>query len=1288
MNYCDSILKLPHIEIPEINSRFLIDTGSSRSFISPAKADEFFGEYKYYEPFTVVSTHAQSMHNEVIYIPLLKTFKSTLPHKFYVYDVDGRYDGLIGSDLLKKLEANIDMRNQILQTHNAAIPIIYNPPYEVIIPPRSETRVQIPINLQHGDAIVDFLQFKTGLRMPTALIRCDNFFAETVIQNILDEEATITFKEPLDVTVFENETCEANVTSDDCMIDDVLKQNLSKIRTDHMNKEEHHAISKLCFEYRDIFYSDKLPLSFTNQVKHNIRTVNEDPIYVRPYRHPPCQNEEIQKQVDKLLEDNVIQNSHSPWSAPVHLVPKKLDASGERKYRMVIDYRRLNEITVDDKYPLPNITDLFDKLGKSQYFSTLDLASGYHQIEVNEADRAKTAFTTQSGHYEFGRMPFGLKTAPATFQRAMDNVLRGLQGIHCLVYLDDIIIYSASLQEHVDKLRKIFDRLRETNLKVTLDKCEFLRKEVLYLGHTITKNGLMPNDDKIQAVINFPLPRTATEIKSFLGLVGYYRKFIKDFSKLTQPLTSCLKKKNKIDHTKQEYIDAFEKCKELLTNAPLLQFPDFSKPFVLTTDASNYAVGAVLSQGAVGSDKPIAYASRTLNDAESRYSTIEKELLAIVWATKHFRPYLYGNKFTIYTDHRPLAWLNSIKEPNSKLTRWKLRLEEFDYNIVYKNGKQNSNADALSRIKVNVLGSDDISMKVNIDEKEQELQRQLEEVTRDITRLSSNKNTPPRTSPLRQQTPPLIEIGSDSERTISIAGDGRRSPYSIPSVNSSTATASEAPSDESIGTIHSARDLDTDGIPILQEAIDTKPNQVLVFTWNRNELTVKDLSRIKQKVLEVHLPVNNPDLVKKFLKEYIRPKVKYFFYFEDEKLRKEFSAATISLFKKGTVRFYECTKRVIYIDEENEQRDVVIKYHEGKNSHRGIKETLVHLKRTFYWNNMENIVASVINACETCKKMKYERKPFKPELQLSQTQIRPFQELFIDTFSIEGKHFLTIVDAFSKLGQAIEICTKSTPEVVRALLKYFSLYGIPGRISSDPGVEFNNTLIKEMLTFYKIDLHISTPHNPNSMGIVERFHSTLVEIYRLAKYERKVTDAASIMIYAVMSYNHTIHSATGLTPFEVVFGHTESNSAFHVDFNKQFTQQLVKEHVRKTKYLYEYLTDKMIDKKMAVKEKRGGETEFDLDVGDTVFMKGVNTRRSKDKPRYQKAKITGSIQRNVVPVSTQNRNTKVPIKDIRRPPQVSATGGPSDPQPGPSSAGNREEPGPATCKGRSSCHKP
>lgn len=1210
----------------------MIDTGSMRSFISPTKAYEYFYDYIRNENFQVVSTHATSRHNEVIEIPLLPTFVSDDWHKFYVYEVDPRYDGLIGNDLLQQLGAIIDLKERILKTNSTCIPIINNNlNYKITVQPRSEQRFKLPVDQYSGDAILDYQEFRNGLRMPSALVNCDSGYAFTVIQNTSDCPKQLTICQPFTVTPYENTEYNINFTTTNTPleIDKLLEENLDKLRLDHTNGEEREKIYALCREYKDIFYCDQIPLTFTNQVKHHIRTKNEDPIYIKPYRQAPFIQNEINNQVEKLLHENVIQESHSPWSAPVHLVPKKKDASGEIKYRMVIDYRRLNDITIDDKYPLPNINDLFDKLGKSVYFTTLDLASGYHQIEVEEKDRQKTAFSTQNGHFEFLRMPFGLKTAPATFQRTMDNILRGLQGLHCMVYLDDIIIYGNSLDEMINKLRIVFDRLRTTNMKIQLDKSEFLRKEVLYLGHTITKDGLKPNDDKINAVLNYPLPKTTTEIKSFLGLVGYYRRFIKDFAKITQPLTACLKKRNKIV-IDQKYIDAFNKCKELLTHAPLLQYPDYDKTFILTTDASNVALGAVLSQGQIGSDKPIAYASRTLSDTESRYSTIERELLAIVWAVKHFRPYLYGRKFYIYTDHRPLTWLQSLKDPSSKLTRWRLRLQDYDFDLIHKNGKQNTNADALSRIKINALLTDDEnqSLAVNIDEKEDKNLNECADSKGSSTVTISDSSRTMTCSPI-DFSDNIREVHYDTNE------------YPIRSVSS-----------KSNETVHSAVELESTGIPILHEAIDTKPNQILIFSWFKNQMHVKNLSRDKQKILEVFLPKDNPQLVKDFLKEYIQPKLKYFIYFEENEHRKLFSNIIIELFRKGTINLFECTERVIFVEDEGEQKALILKHHEGKTCHRGIKETLVRLRRNYYWNRMQETVTAVINSCDGCRRMKYDRKPIKPILQLTQTQDAPFQELFIDLFSIEGKTYLTIIDAFSKLGQAIETQGKSTPEVTRALMKYFSYYGTPRRISSDPGTEFNNELIKEFLNLHKIDFHIGTPNNPNSMGLIERFHSTIIEIYRLAKYEKQCTDAASVMTYSVLAYNHTIHSVTELAPFEVVFGHTDSSSPFSIELEKRYFQKLVKDHAKRIKTLYEHLADKMVNIKEKNRESKGGEGEIKFKKGEIVFGKDINKRKSKDKPRYIKAVVTGKADKNILPIKIGERDTKIPIKNIKRPPQV------------------------------------
>lgn len=491
------------------------------------------------------------------------------------------------------------------------------------------------------------------------------------------------------------------------------------IRSQHLNSEEKPALLKTLAKYSTILHKDSEKLSCTSTIQHRIRTVDDIPVHTKTYRYPQVHKAEVEKQIDEMLEDGIIQNSISPWTSPIWIVPKKIDASGKKKWRIVIDYRKLNEKTVDDKFPIPRIEEILDRLGRSTYFTTLDLKSGFHQIEVHPKDRPKTAFSTDQGHFEFIRMPFGLKNAPATFQRVMNHILGNLIGKCCLVYLDDIIIFGSSLQQHLDNLNKVLQRLAQANLKIQLDKCEFLQKECEFLGHIITQDGIRPNPNKIEKILSWPIPKTTTQIKGFLGLLGYYRKFIRDFAKLTKPLTKCLKKDAKIIHN-EEFTSCFNDCKRLLTTDPILKYPDFNRKFILETDASDFALGAVLSQKFEdGKEHPIAYASRTLNEAECNYSATEKELLAIVWATKHFRPYIYGTHFEIRTDHKPLVWLRQKNDLNRRLLHWKLALEELEFEIKYKKGTLNTNADALSRIEpgpeekievnVNSSSSDDIT---------------------------------------------------------------------------------------------------------------------------------------------------------------------------------------------------------------------------------------------------------------------------------------------------------------------------------------------------------------------------------------------------------------------------------------------------------------------------------------------------------------------------------------------------------------------------------------------------
>lgn len=476
-----------------------------------------------------------------------------------------------------------------------------------------------------------------------------------------------------------------------------LNAHEKEVDLSHLNQEEKQAIQTLLKKFKGLIYKDGDQLTNTDSITHEIRTTTDQPMNAKLYRLPPKHEEEVRRQVQEMESQGIIRKSCSRYASPIVIVAKKIDNSGKQKFRLCVDYRKLNDITIDDKYPLPNINSILDKLGQAQYFTSLDLAKGYHQIKVHPNDIPKTAFVTPFGLYEYLRMPFGLKNAPATFQRLMNEILRDYINKICVVYLDDILIFSTSLQEHIQSLTLIFKKLAEHNLKVQFDKCSFMKKDTEFLGHVLTSEGMKPNPNKIKCIEEYPLPTTEKQLKGFLGATGFYRKFVKDYAKIAYPMIRYLKKGSKINTNDPEYRQAFEILKLNIMKHPILKFPNFNKPFTLFTDASNYAIGAVLTQ----EGQPVCYASRSLNDHEKNYSVTDKEFLAIVWAVGYFRPYLWGNRFKIITDHLPIKYLNKRytgKEFSQRNQRWMLKLQEYKFDIEYLKGKENKVADFLSRI--------------------------------------------------------------------------------------------------------------------------------------------------------------------------------------------------------------------------------------------------------------------------------------------------------------------------------------------------------------------------------------------------------------------------------------------------------------------------------------------------------------------------------------------------------------------------------------------------------------
>ena len=460
----------------------------------------------------------------------------------------------------------------------------------------------------------------------------------------------------------------------------------------HLTAIQRTRLVELLQSYSDVFALDPSELGVTSVVQHSIHTGEHRPTRQPVRRMPFSLRPQVDKLVQEMLTQGVIEPSASPWASPVVLVRKK-----DGTMRFCVDYRRLNSITKLDEFPLPRIDDTLDVLAGAKYFTALDLASGYWQVAMEPAHQEKTAFITYSGLYEFRRMPFGLVNAPATFQRLMELVLSGLARNCCLVYLDDVLVMGSTLEEHNVNLMKVLERIRDAGLRLKPKKCTFAQESLVYLGHVVTAKGIQTDPLKLKAMRAYPVPTDVKSLRSFVGLASYYRRFVPGFAKVAAPL-HALTKKDAPFVWGPECQAAFENLKRLLTSSPVLVFPDFTRGFILETDASGTGLGAVLAQEqADGSVRPIAYASRSLLKHELNYGITELEGLGVVWAVRHFRPYLYGHSCVVYTDHQALKSLLNTPQPSGKLARWGMALQELDLVIKHRSGKHNANADAFSR---------------------------------------------------------------------------------------------------------------------------------------------------------------------------------------------------------------------------------------------------------------------------------------------------------------------------------------------------------------------------------------------------------------------------------------------------------------------------------------------------------------------------------------------------------------------------------------------------------------
>ena len=522
---------------------------------------------------------------------------------------------------------------------------------------------------------------------------------------------SITFREESPLSIDDNEITAKQLKR-------LLKKNKVEeiYLVSHTNDDYEGEIpSSLYEEFKSVFMEELPPnLPPKREINHRIELLpGTAPIAKNRYRLSYEENQELERQLTDLEKKGFIQPSQSPFSAPILFVKKK---DGSR--RLCLDYRALNKATIKNKFPLPVIEDLIHSLSGAKVFSKLDLKSGYHQIRIDGQDTPKTAFASNRGHYEWTVLPFGLTNGPATFQQTMNHIFRPYLNDFIVVYIDDILIYSKSEKEHEEHLKIVMNLLKSNQLFLAPKKCVFWKKEIQFLGYTIKDNEVHLEDQKLDCIAKWQRPNTIKQLRSFLGFVNFYSKFVENFSLIATPLYNLTKKNKKFIWNKTEE-EAFCKLKEVIAKKPVLILPDPTREFVVETDASSLSTGAVLNQKVDGEIRPVAFTSKKLNDYESKYPPRQLELLGIIHALEKWRHFLLGQKFKLLTDHKSLEYLFTQKGITPRMARWHEKLSEYEFDIEYRPGKQNTTADALSRmVQIDLIGTT-----IDIDQIRQESQK-------------------------------------------------------------------------------------------------------------------------------------------------------------------------------------------------------------------------------------------------------------------------------------------------------------------------------------------------------------------------------------------------------------------------------------------------------------------------------------------------------------------------------------------------------------------------------------
>ena len=932
-------------------------------------------------------------------------------------------------------------------------------------------------------------------------------------------------------------------------------------------------------KWKCVFSQHEFDFGRTSAVEHRIPLTDEKPFKLRHHRIPPGMYEELRQHLQKLLECGAIRASHSPYSSPIVIVRKRQT----NQIRMCLDFRELNKRTVKDSYALPRIEECFHALANCNMYSCLDATKGYLQIPIAEEHKARTAFTAGPlGHWECNSMWYGLTSAPATFQRMMENCLGDLNLTQCVAFLDDIVAFSVGFENHLQRLEAIFTRLKEYGIKLQPSKCKLFRERVQYLGHVVSKDGIETDPDKIEALKTWPVPKNVKELRTFLGFAGYYRRFVKDFAKIAKPLhdlTAGLPCKKRKGHKatplpewkwEERQQKAFEELIAKLTSPPILAYADYSKPYILHTDASTEGLGAVLYQEHEGKERVIAYASRGLNKSERNYPAHKLEFLALKWAvTSKFHDYLYASQtpFKVRTDNNPLTYVLTTAKLDATGHRWLAALGAYDFKIEYRPGAKSTDCDGLSR-------------RPHID------------------------NTIGRETEVSTRITGIKEISQEAIQAICsyhCATEGSQEPNFDPLIETLPINLSSKP--------------DVTAQQFVQLGQETLPSMSM-SQWKIAQEEDPVVGRVLQYWRQGSPPSKQDRLTENsqvllILREWHR-------------LCDRNGVLHRKCYVNGGLR-YQLVLPGSY------HAKVLTELHD-KMGHVGIERTLDLLRCRFYYPKMAEDVAKKVRHCDRCTRRKVPLSAHKTAPLVSIHSTYPMELVCIDFLSLEESKggyssILVITDHFTRFAQAIPCRNQTAKTTARALFDNFIVhYGFPTRIHSDQGANFESALIKDLCELGGTIKTHTSPYHAMGNGATERFNRTLLDMLGTLPEEKKA-DWKSYVAPLVHGYNCTRHESTQHAPFYLLFGrHPKLPIDIYLGIQPENSEvndkdeyiQKLREGLRNAHELASAAARKAKAKQKKYYDRKAGSAE--LELGDRVLVKNVKLRgKHKIADRWEKS---------------------------------------------------------------------